>query len=560
MYSENNTTYRFSFARSKAHRAAQLAYTAAISSGTETRDARKAAIRAFFGREVIIPSTVVTATNSGDLRSRLETYTEKRVFSRVITKEGFDPFRKRGEAQNCSHQIVIRTWPYHSYTGNAGHVSVSVKSDQDRKMNSSGPDQVSPKKMNFSWWPLFDKTVKSRIAKRLGYVRCTSEGSYKDDKIGMVSASTAAKLLVGHGELELAKSIFGPGGSEGNNEKWFMKREVAPITAARPRQKRSSDPEQSWELMADKVYVPVMGAIKNIKTDEKKINMFGLNETKMRAHIHNLRKKERAGEVYYHVKDPRNNCSARALGVIKAGGAQHYVKTRNYLIWSDPNRIHKTAIKLQERIDDLNHQVAAAEHDFSTITGVGGQKVEVERIVDGENVLQEKGWGDENVDIDDISMHLSRLPQDKQSRKFKKLIKAICCQMDEIYQRRLDVDTITPHAIKLVELTGELWKNLKDNGDRLTYFLPVYTALQIVKKSYDVDPFTKEEMTEHVPTIVDETVDDKGAKPESNGDTVDTAEKETNLISDYVENDENEEQAQSVVQSQAARRGWWPFS
>ncbi len=488
MHSENNTTYICSFGLTQGHRAAKLAYNTAVGSGERKKDALKKGFRAFFGREVKVPSIVVTATHSENLRTIMEAYTQKGIFKRVVTTEGFDPFRKRGEAKDYNHQVVIRTWPYKSMV-HSGHAAVSIKSDEDRTMNAGGPDRKSPKHLYFSWWPAYDGTVKARFKKLFGYIRSTSVRKYIMDKEGLLSERTDARLLAGHDELEHARSRF----ESGFGKEWFTRVEVNPLKKNLPRQKRLNEKDLGWGVMADKVYLPVLGQTTIAGSDKKKINMFGLNESHMRVYVHNLRKKERASEVYYHKKDPRNSCSGKALEVIRAGGADNFVNTKNYHIWSDPNKLHQTAIKLQKRIEELNNKVELFDEKFNEVVGVEDKEFRVQRyqLEDGEEVKidEEVNWN--KLEVIDV-IRLLRIIDDKDKpSKVRLLLSKILVQLEEVNERKIDVDTITPHTVELVELMNQLYNRLDSNEEKLDFFIPIYGALQRIKKHYAVDPYNK---------------------------------------------------------------------
>ena len=481
MYSEANTTYKFSFKLKQAHRAAQLAYAAAIESGSSKSEARSRGVKAFLSRRVLIPSATITP----NLQAKLKSWTDRMLISRVVTGDGYDPIRKRGVAQSHVHQVVVRTWPLKSVKHNTGHVGISIKSDRSRRLNAAGPDSESEKHLYFTWWPKFDKSAKGRIRKALGYTQCSTTSDYYRDKSGMISPKTDARLMAGHDQKEKAEKQL----KEELTKEALDKALASPINQARPRQKDLKKDDVGWGVMADKVYVPVMGRTVDSETGKPVVNIFGLNETHMRMHVYEVKKQQRASETYYHKYDPRNSCSAKALDVLRKGGAELYISLKNYHIWSDPNLVHQSTVALQERIDELNGKVIAFDQAVSGLT-LDEVSFPVVRYME-DNQPKNFNVCYYQLCVKDVISHLERLELSEYSRKVQELMAGILSLLREIGERKLNIDAITPLNIRLVESMEKLQTELKTESSRKELFLPVYGALLDIKRQYEVDPFTK---------------------------------------------------------------------
>lgn len=343
MLTESGVTYNFTFSRQQRREAAGLAYDLAREKGTGHKTALLKSAKAFMTRTLTIASDEVSAERFTGLRSRVLRMVEKKVISRVITQGGYDPVRRRGQAINYSKRAIIRTWPFKTFNS-PGHASLS-----SQELSATGRKN---KHVYLSWWPDFN--YKSIFRKALSKLRLDNfisqfsapEDGYYQDKYSELSERTVARLMVGAAQED---SLEHYPELSGFDKDYLRNSPLQP--RARQTPVRGTD---RWGKQADKVYVPFVGANQLLDSKQERFVLFGLEEQKMDAFIHHMLTGSREGKQRYSFLGS-NNCSGVVLKALKAAGADHFVKIgAKALLISSPNTVHRLAIDLQERVEELN--------------------------------------------------------------------------------------------------------------------------------------------------------------------------------------------------------------
>ena len=467
--------------------AADLAFRASRSIGDNRRRAFKVAVKAFIGKKVYIRQKVINLTVNKGLKSDIDKLVKSRTIKMITTNEGNDFMQKRGAAQDCVRVMVVRSWPFHNFK-NTGHAAVSIKSGWARSIATKNGNVRSRSNLYFTFWPDFNRKMTKRM-KFLGQKYVKVFDTYRRDKGGMVGRMTEARLMSGEGMADQALGIY----KKDFDEQQQRRIRLEPLKEARNRQKKADDGR--WKVSADKVYLPAFGKTRIKGSIRSRCHMFGLDEEGMRRHAHELNKRAEEGALLYHMKDPRNNCSAKALEMIRVGGLENYIKVDEYLIWSTPNTFHDVAVRLQERIDALNSTVESLHGFASTIpdrpdpghgsSWVGG-KAKPASVVDP---LKEKPFN--KMTLDETVSYLNSYVNDQMNRassSVRSSIKTILGKLGDIKKLGGALDKIIPHSIVLVEEMDRL-RHLISAGDQLRdVFLPVNRALQHIHDLYNVDP------------------------------------------------------------------------
>ena len=479
--------------------AAKLAYKAKRSIGCDRKQAGRAAFKAFIVQSVTIKEKVINLSTNDELRKSIRELSRKPFARTIKTLEGSDLIAKRGDAQNLDRVIVFRSWAYRDLS-HAGHASVAIKSKKARNLiDSSSKTFISKPNLPFSWMPSkYERQQKRPLKMKLLRRKfATAKDNYAWDKQLMTADKTSARLMAGHGRPKSAKRRYR---TELTREEQVQVA-LNPITTPRPRQKQKRG-DEIWVTSADKVYVPVFGKAEDKKTNKTHIHMFGLSEEKMRRHIHELQPKMATGEIYYQEKHPKNSCSARALELAEVGGLNHFIKINDYWIWSDPNTFYTVAVRLQERIDDLNAKVDRC-HNFAKIipdrpdkrrywkkTMSGGDTSEPDI-----QTLMEKPFNQMNMV--EVKAYLKHYAAQTQHSDYDPAIQALLThiikKLDDIENQNADLERIIPHSIVLVEDIDKLSGMIKTERQKRDIFLPVNKALQHIHDLYDVDPLESQQ-------------------------------------------------------------------
>ena len=317
MLSEQGMTYALTFKRSQRHEAARLAYDLARHQGVGHKKALLASGKAFLGRKVTVSASTITAPECSRFREEIESLNRKRIINRVVTHSGFDPRRVRGDSQPMARKAVIRTWPFKG-NSHPGHAALSLK--------EASTDSKAKTHTYLSWWPTYKyESLREKIIEKLGldslvYQKAKMERSYKVDKYNELSRR--AEELLKAGKTPRPRQIF-------------------------------TQSKKQWGVQADKVYVPFSGPNRNTVTGEEVFHLFGLDQQKMESYTQYLKESAESGQEKYGFLSA-NNCSEIVLKALRKGGANAYTNTNDAWLVTDPNNVHRTATRLQERVDELN--------------------------------------------------------------------------------------------------------------------------------------------------------------------------------------------------------------
>ena len=296
------------------------------------------AMKSFLNLKVTIPKDYSSEGNIPKaLEGEISSAINKKIIDRVITVTGFDTAHKRGQAQNFNRQAVIRTWPFLGIL-HSGHAALSIKDDTDP--NDKEHTYISR-------WPYVKKgksllnslPANSTAAELLSIQSVTSSRDYKEDKYALISDNTRAKLKNGE----------------------FSPRERQKILNSPIRLKDTID-SKPWGVSSDKVYLPLIGENTSKDNDEGSFfTLFGLNEGKMKLYWQKIGNDEEDETTApsYQMLNKKSNCSGVVIEALKQGGAEFYSSKLNKALYYTPNFLHKRAMEIQGRVDDLNTKLDA---------------------------------------------------------------------------------------------------------------------------------------------------------------------------------------------------------
>ncbi len=365
MNPESGMIYELTFGLLKRNEASRFAYDLAKKAGLSRKKALVKSARAFLGRRVSIPGKQLTQPEGSALKAKVNVLAEKKIVSRIATQSGFDLVRTRGKSREEAKKIIVRTWPYKSIDY-PGHAALSVKNALKAKKE----------RIYFSFWPSSDpapKTLLNRLiniidsdyAKKPAYLA----RSYRADKLSEIGPKTQARLMTGAGKFsylvkhfEAFKKVVGETSLTPEQLPAIKDKPLAPRT-------RQSRLKKSvyWGMKADKVFIPVFGANQNLQSKESTFNLFGLNEQKMEAFYRQVTKEVDDQTRNFQLVSGTSNCTALVLDALKQGGAEHFTKTNDAWLVSDPNIGHMVAVRLQERIDALNSSADTISARFNHV-------------------------------------------------------------------------------------------------------------------------------------------------------------------------------------------------
>ena len=492
MLTEQNAQYVFSFKGLGGFKAAaKLAYKASLSAGNDKKKARREAVIAFIGRKVKIRAEVIALDCNADLRNEIRKIKTKKLARRITTVEGFDATPKRGSAQNCDRVIVFRTWPGKGRS--SGHTSMAIKSQEKRFLKQAGKTVVSDKSLPFSWTPDSTEKQQQRTPEMKVHKQqfASVDSRYKTDKSRMMGAKTGARLMIGNDHLEEAQERY----KDKLSDIEMIQAEANPIENPTPRQKQISGDEH-WGLSADKVYVPVYGKATNKVTGLPRFNMFGLDELKMRQHVHEMKGKVEAGEVFYE----KNSSTEKTLELARSGGMDFFVDSQRSPL-RDTVSFHDLTIELQERVDTLNNMTRELINVGNQLEDRPDRESYFHRFSNRNNKhVTEVGLKTKpfrRMRSEEVIEHLKKqLKKREESLNSEKSIDTqinhtlavIIEKLEIIDGMRGKLFEIMPHSIILVEELNRLRELIKDEDSMRNIFLPAQIGLGHIRKMYRVDP------------------------------------------------------------------------
>ncbi len=247
----------------------------------------------------------------------------------------------RGNAKALARQAVVRIWPNAPgcpLKGAVGHASITVKN----KMSPNFSRQISE---HISWWPT-ENPSEGKKNQFFGRRGARSLEDYKEDRTREIGAQTVSRLKKGEDAKERLRTGQGTP----------LDRELAKYI---PRSNQMKDKDGDWGVIAQKVYLPLVG--KNAETNNrnnKSFTFFGLNERRIIADAQKAKSDAEDGTtaIGYTLASKEENCAAMVARMLKSGGAENFETFNSAWIFEDPNKIHAYAKTVQSKVDELNIQ------------------------------------------------------------------------------------------------------------------------------------------------------------------------------------------------------------